>query len=93
MTKFAIKTQDGKYLKMPPAAIEVNKEVLRIGAEIKSTPYNYKTETAANEALLMIQQYLARNNPSAAHRASNPKDWRYYKYIDRQVGCYIEQIG
>ena len=92
MPKFAIKTPEGKYLKMPPADVEVNREVLRIGAQITSAPYNYKTAEAVAEAFSMINQYISRNNPTADQRKATPSEWRYHKYIDRQIGCFIVQI-
>lgn len=92
MPKFAIKTLEGKYLRLPPEAQAVNREVLRIGAEIKSTPYNYGTRAAAEAALEQITAFLKRNSPTPAQRQSTPSEWRYHKYIDRQVGAEIVEI-
>lgn len=98
MAKFAIQTVDGKYLKLTPADVDYNAQhmaqhgTLRIGAEVNSKPYNYKTREAADAALATINAYIKQNNTTPAQRAQCPGEWRYYKYIDRQIGCTVVEL-
>ena len=92
MPKIVIKTQDGRYLKLPPEDVAVNRDFLRIGAQIKTTPYNYKTREAADEAFAMINEYVRQNKRTEEERKEAAKDWRYTKYVDAQEGCEIVEL-
>lgn len=98
MTKYAIKAQDGKYFKLVNADVQYNAEhyakhgTWRIGVTITKTPYNYKTREYAEYVLKMINAYVQQNDSTADVRAQYKDLWRQYKYIDRQKGCYIEEI-
>lgn len=98
MTKFAIKAQDGRYIKMTADVVTANEQQLathgtiHLGALLTKTAYNYKTEAEAERALKMINEYVRQNRRTEAERKAIAKDWRYTKYVDAQVGCYIEQL-
>ena len=98
MTKFAIKTQDGRYIKMAADAVEANEQQLaehgtiHIGGVLAKTAYNYKTEAQAKRALALINEYVRVNTRTEAERKAMAKDWRYTKYVDAQAGCYIETL-
>ena len=98
MTKFAIKTQDGRYIKMTAEAVEANEQQLathgtiHIGGVLAKTAYNYKTEAQAKRALALINEYVRVNTRTEAERKAMAKDWRYTKYVDAQAGCYIETL-
>ena len=98
MTKFAIKTQDGRYIKMTAEAVEANEQQLathgtiHIGGILAKAAYNYKTEAQAKRALALINEYVRANTRTEAERKAMAKDWRYTKYVDAQAGCYIELL-
>jgi hypothetical protein len=98
MTKFAIKTQDGRYIKMAADVIEANEQQLaahgtiHIGGVLAKAAYNYKTGAQAQRALALINEYVRQNTRTEAERKAAAKDWRYTKYVDAQMGCYIEQL-
>ena len=98
MTKFAIKAQDGRYIKMTVEAVEANEQQLathgtiHIGGVLAKAAYNYKTQAQAERALNMINEYVRQSVGTQAERKAMAKDWRYTKYVDAQVGCYIEQL-
>ena len=98
MTKFAIKTQDGRYIKMTAEAVEANEQQLathgtiHIGGVLAKAAYNYKTEAQAKRALALINEYVRVNTRTEAERKAMAKDWRYTKYVDAQAGCYIETL-
>ena len=98
MTKFAIKTQDGRYIKMAADVVEANEQQLaahgtiHIGGVLGKAAYNYKTAAQAKRALALINEYVRQNTRTEAERKAMAKDWRYTKYVDAQVGCYIEQL-
>jgi hypothetical protein len=98
MTKFAIKTQDGRYIKMTADVVTANEQQLathgtiHLGGVLAKAAYNYKTEAAAKRALAVINEYVRQNTRTEAERKAVAKDWRYTKYVDAQAGCYIEQL-
>jgi hypothetical protein len=98
MTKFAIKTQDGRYIKMTADVVEANEQQLaahgtvHLGGILAKAVYNYKTQEQAERALKMINEYVTQNTRTQAEREEMKKDWRYTKYVDAQVGCYIEML-
>lgn len=98
MTKFAIKTQDGRYIKMTADVVTANEQQLathgtiHIGGVLAKAAYNYKTEAEAKRALAVINEYVRQNTRTEAERKAMAKDWRYTKYVDAQVGCYIERL-
>jgi hypothetical protein len=98
MTKFAIKAQDGRYIKMTADAVAANEQQLathgtiHIGGVLAKAAYNYKTEVQAKRALAVINEYVRQNTRTAEERKEMAKDWRYTKYVDAQVGCYIERL-
>jgi hypothetical protein len=98
MTKFAIKTQDGRYIKMAADVVEANEQQLaqhgtiHVGGILATAAYNYKTQEQAERALKMINEYVRQSVRTQAEREAMKKDWRYTKYVDAQVGCYIEQL-
>ncbi len=97
MTKFAIKTQDGRYIKMTADTVEANEQQLatygaiRIGGVLAKAAYNYKTEAQAKRALALINEYVRANTKTEAERKVMAKV-RRLKYVDAQVGCYIETL-
>lgn len=98
MTKFAIKAQNGKYIKMTADVVAANEQQLathgtiHLGALLTKTVYNYKTREQAERALKMINEYVRQNTRTEAERKEMAKDWRYTKYVDAQAGCYIEEL-
>jgi len=98
MTKFAIKTQDGRYIKMTADTVEANEQQLvthgtvHLGGILAKAAYNYKTQEQAERALKMINEYVTQNTRTQAEREAVKKDWRYTKYVDAQIGCYIETL-
>jgi hypothetical protein len=98
MTKFAIKTQDGRYIKMTADVVTANEQQLathgtiHLGGVLAKAAYNYKTEAEAKRALAVINEYVRQNTRTEAERKAAAKDWRYTKYVDAQAGCYIEQL-
>jgi len=98
MTKFAIKTQDGRYIKMTADVVEANEQQLaahgtiHIGGILAKAAYNYKTDAEAKRALKIINEYVRQNTRTQAEREEMKKDWRYTKYVDAQAGCYIELL-
>ena len=98
MTKFAIKAQNGKYIKMTADVVAANEQQLathgtiHLGALLTKTAYNYKTREQAERALKMINEYVRQSTRTEAERKEMAKDWRYTKYVDAQAGCYIEEL-
>ena len=98
MTKFAIKTVDGRYLKLSPEEVAHNAEhmlkhgTLRIGPCLSKKPYNYKTQAQADYVQDMIASYVQQNNSTADERAAVPSEWRYHNYIDSITGAVVEQL-
>ena len=98
MTKFAIKAQNGKYIKMTADVVAANEQQLathgtiHLGALLTKTAYNYKTREQAERALKMINEYVRQSTRTEAERKEMAKDWRYTKYVDAQAGCHIEEL-
>ena len=98
MTKFTIKAANGKYLKMTADAVAENEQhmtrhgAVRLGAVFTKAAYNYKTREQAERALAVITEFVRQNTQTADERKAMAVDWRRTKYVDAQVGCYIEQL-
>jgi len=98
MTKFVIRTLCGRYLRMPADIVDANEQhmaqrtFMRVGAELKTTAYNYKTQEQAERALAVINEYVVQNKRTEVEAKAVPGDWRYTKYVNAQVGCYIEEL-
>jgi hypothetical protein len=98
MAKVVIKTHNGKFLKMAADVVEANEQhmaqrtFMRVGAEMKTTAYNYKTREQAERALAVINEYVKQNKRTEAEAKAVAGDWRYTKYVNAQVGCYIEEL-
>lgn len=65
---------------------------MRLGAMLTKTAYNYKTREQAERALAVINKYVELNTRTEEQRKAAAMDWRYTKYVDSQVGCYIEEL-
>jgi len=98
MAKIVIKTQGGRFLKMTADVVEANEQhmaqrtFMRIGAEMKTTAYNYKTREQAERALAVINEYVRQNKRTEEQAKAVAGDWRYTKYVNAQVGCYIDEL-